>query len=341
MKFKECHQRIASKKRLIMPSPSSRVIKFLSLTALLCAASIVPHRATASAALDAQSADMELNPTGAQATSATSSLDASKSMPANHRMDSTDQDQQESSVQPDRTKVSSSRHGRQYDVPLSTSSTGNYAAVSGDAGAYVGSSLPLSGYNTAASSGMVNSAAYGSADSMGASSGMSAYPSGGYHDQMSMARGYPAMHSPAAYPPMAPFPGPSGSSLSSMFPGSAGLFSASSSGFPLMTKGFDIAEIVCTAIAVAIGAVIVGAPFILLYLFVMNQMQGNGPQAMGPGGGSISLTGPTASTNVGGRKKRHTSFPEALFRQLGPLINNEQVAQTFKALMNSIAKYQV
>lgn len=144
------------------------------------------------------------------------------------------------------------------------------------------------------------------------------------------------MHGAAGYPahPQPLPPPPPSFGLASMFPGSL------SSGFPLMAKGVDLAEIVCTAIAVAIGAVIVGAPFLLLYLFFMNHMQGSGPNALAPGGGSISLTGPTSSTTVTGRKKRHTNLSDALFKQLSPLINTEQLAQAFKILMGSLAKYQ-
>lgn len=242
---------------------------------------------------------------------------------------------------------STARHGRQYDGPLSTSPTGNYAAIAGDAGAYVGgggggstAGLSPAGYGSAAaSSGGVSS--YASDHTLGMYS--PAGVGGAYHDQLSLTgrgAGYGHMHGP--YPQGASFGAAGGGNpLAAMFPSGAGLFSSSSGGFPLMAKGFDVSEIVCTAIAVAIGAVIVGAPFILLYLFVMNQMQGGGAgTAMGPGGGSISLTGPSSSTNVSGRKKRQTSLPEALFKQLSPLVNSEQVAQTFKLLMNSISKYQ-
>mgnify|MGYP000952119453 CR=1 FL=1 len=251
-----------------------------------------------------------------------SAAESDKEIFSNHRMEP----EESESIGPKQT----SRQSRQYDAPIGASSTGNYAAISGDGGAYV-AQLPLSSSNYGTSS---------NAPTNYASDLNGAYNSGSFHDPLSMARGYPPspvgpVHHPAGYPPVGP--------LSSMFPpsfGNSGSGLLSGTMFPLMSKGFDVSEIVCTAIAVAIGAVIVGAPFILLYLFVMNQMNGNGP-GMGTSGGAISLTGPTSSTTVSGRKKRHTSLPEALFKQLSPLVNSEQVASTFKSLMNSIAKYHM
>lgn len=247
-----------------------------------------------------------------------------KNLLSNHRTDSEDAEKEEFKGLP----PSNIRHSRQYDAPISSSSSGNYAAVSGDSGAYV-AQVPLTGTN------------YGPGSSSGGSYAndlANAYHPNIYHDPISLARGYsagvgPMHHNAAAYPP--PY---GGSSIFSA--GGAGSGLLSSSMFPLMSKGLDLSEIVCTAVAVAIGAVVIGAPFILIYLFVMNQMNGNGP-SMGPSGGSISLTGPTSSTNVSGRKKRQISWPEALFKQLNPLVDHEQVANTFKALMNSIAKYQM
>lgn len=346
MKFEQPLQKPSKRRINMLRLPPGLTKTLLTIVLVSLGSSLLLLRAAATVAPDGPAPSVEAYSPIAQATSSDSSTnsatdstyESSKSLPANHRMEPAELAAETANI--DKTKPKAARHGRQYDGPLSSSGSANYGAVSGEGGAYVGSNLPLTGYSAAGSSGGLVNPGFGGADSMGASSGMSGYPASAYHDQMSMARGYPAsMHSAGLYPPMAPFGG--GGALASMFPSSSGLFSAGSPAFPLMSKGFDIAEIVCTAIAVAIGAVIVGAPFILLYLFVMNQMQGGGPNAMGPGGGSISLTGPTASTNVGGRKKRHTSFPEALFKQLGPLVNSEQVAQTFKALMSSIAKYQV
>lgn len=248
-------------------------------------------------------------------------------LPSNHKMSVQDTDQKDApeSLASDKigksSQVTSGRTGRQYDSLMGTSSANSgYTSVPGDG--YLGQSSSNSvsgGYaaNSPASMGYGND--YGS---QGPYSGLesSMYPYGRAGYPTSVAGGMPPMHSPPVF-------GSSGGIFGSMFPMTG-------------TKGFDIAEVVCTAIAVAIGAVIVGAPFILLYLFVMNQMNANGSGGLAGPGGSISLTGPNASTTVTGRKKRHTSFPEALFMHLSPLINNDQVANTFKTLMKSIAKYQ-
>lgn len=259
-----------------------------------------------------------------------SSSSSSRSIPVNHRMEAEVNQAQAKTV----PAASPGRQSRQYDTPISTSGSGSYASISGDGAAYV-AQMPLSGTSYVGSASNPNVAAASYVNDLAG-----AYQSAGYHDPMSMTRaGYPspqmaapALHHGAGYP--SSFGGP----LSSMFASSMG--AGSGSMIPLMGKGFDLSEIICTAIAVAIGAVIVGAPFILIYLFVMNQVNGNGP-GLGPSGGAISLTGPTSSTTVSGRKKRHTSLPEALFKQLSPLVNSEQVTDTFKALMKSISKYQM
>lgn len=292
----------------------------LLIIALVCFSASIGTNSTEASELEPSHEDSSR--TQPESNSNVDSLENSKSIPANHRIDTEDF--------ADKSNKLSSRHSRQYDGSLGTSSTGNFASISGDGAAYV-AQMPLGGSNYGSSSAGPSSG-YGTGDIS------SPYHSSSYHDPLSIARGYPtqpfsSMHHPAGYPsPVNP--------LSSMFSSSLGGGSLSSSMFPLMSKGFDVSEIVCTAIAVAIGAVIVGAPFILIYLFVMNQMNGSGSN-MGPSGGAISLTGPTSSTTVSGRKKRHTSLPEALIKQLSPLVNSEQVANTFKVLMNSISKYQV
>lgn len=223
------------------------------------------------------------------------------------------------------SRSTSGRSSRQYDGLMSDSRVNNgYSSVAND-GYLPQPSMSSSG----------NAAAYGP---------NSGSPMG-YGNELGSQGAYPTIENPMYQYGRSGFPTAAASAMPPvhappMF-GSHGLFGGGL--FPMMgAKGFDIAEVVCTAIAVAIGAVIVGAPFILLYLFVMNQMNGNGVGGLGGTGpgGSISLTGPSASTTVNGRKKRHTSFSEALFMQLSPLINNEQVANTFKTLMKSIAKYQ-
>lgn len=249
--------------------------------------------------------------------------------PSNHKMSiqELDHDHVELKDNSDSSKSersTSGRRGRQYDGLMSTSSANSdYASVPGDGylpQSTMSSSRSAAGYSNGGSSvgygsDMGPPGAYPSMESSMYQYGRSGFPS-------ASASAMPPIHAPPVF-------------------GTHGLFGGGL--FPMMgAKGFDIAEVVCTAIAVAIGAVIIGAPFILLYLFVMNQMNGNGAGGLsgaGPGG-SISLTGPSASTTVNGRKKRHTSFPEALFMHLSPLVNNEQVVNTFKTLMKSIAKYQ-
>ena len=154
------------------------------------------------------------------------------------------------------------------------------------------------------------------------------YPTSGYGGLESHQAGYPSMHSSSAYSGSNhPY---YGSSLAASSP-------SWSSSFPLLSSGFGISEIACVAVAVVIGAIVLGGPFILLYLFMMNQMNGG----MGQQGqqGAISLTGPSSSTTVNGRKKRQASLSEALFNQLSPLINNEQLLTTFKGLIRAMAKY--
>lgn len=244
--------------------------------------------------------------------------------PSNHRME-----YQDNSSLDNKSKLVKgnykARSSRQYDSlsQLATAGTGNFASISGDGAAYVGQ-VPISGGQNYVNQG-IPSAYVGHGSDSGSV----------YHDSFGRAYGpYPMQHpSPGAFMAQAHQTGP----LSSLFNG-GGLLANSMA--PLMSKGFDLSEVVCTAIAVAIGAVIVGAPFILIYLFVVNQVNGSGT-GMNPSGGPISLTGPPSSTNVSGRKKRQTSIHEALFKQLSPLVEGEKVAQTFKMLMDSIAKYQI
>lgn len=311
--------------RLISSSRFSPLVYALLLTAIGSSICSV-HRASAS--------ETEA-PTQDSSSNKHSNVEGlSINIPANHRMTMTDENDPATENKQPTNKVTGSRQSRQYDGPISTSSTGSYASISSDGGAFVGQ-VPISGSSYGSGTG------YGTGSS--SAGNYASDLSGAYHgDPLYMARGYPSPPISHMHPPPSPgYPGVGmgvggGGPLSTMFP--PGLLSSSM--FPLITKGFDVSEIVCTAIAVAIGAVIVGAPFILIYLFIMNQMGANGGATM-PGGGSISLTGPNASTTVSGRKKRHTSLPEALFKQLSPLVNSEQVAQTFKHLMSSIAKYQM
>lgn len=261
----------------------------------------------------------------------------------------------------DSSKTTGARQGRQYDAASAASSSGShYAALAGDGGAYVGQ-VPIGGSPSGGFVGVGGQAgpsAYGpSGDPFGGGS-MTGF--GAHHTADSLARAYGQATSTGAHHLQVPahnygaslaaagYPGMTGSNINSLGSllaagGAGGSNLLSGSMFPLMSKGFDLSEIVCSAIAIAIGTVIIGAPFILIYLFVINQVNsgsGSGSGGLSPSGGPITLTGPSSNTNVSGRRKRQTGLPEALFRQLSPLMNSEQLMQTFKILMNSLAKYQ-
>lgn len=292
---------------------------------ILLAANIYPTLGSLQSQLD--QAQKSSNEPAGKPTSININLEASQTLPANHRMEPLEFDSIDKlkSGQPKKA----SRSSRQYDSSsISASGSGNYASISGDGAAYVGQ-VPI-GTGAGYVSPNLASAYVGS---------NSADISAGYHDSLARAYGpYPMQHQgPNAFGAQAHPINPIASFLSGA--GHGGLFANSM--FPLMSKGFDLSEVVCTAIAVAIGAVIVGAPFILIYLFIVNQMNSGSSSGLNPSGGPISLTGPSSSTNVSGRKKRHTSVHEALFKQLSPLMNSEKVAQTFKILMDSMAKYQM
>lgn len=121
------------------------------------------------------------------------------------------------------------------------------------------------------------------------------------------------------------------------------------------TNGFSISEIICGLVALAIGAVILGAPFFLIYLALMGNFSGSG---------TLSLTNPTSvsgaasgASQTNGRRKRQAVFDSmdmeerasrhptlanvtnSLMRQLSPFVNLKQVSMTFKHLTNAIEKY--
>lgn len=129
---------------------------------------------------------------------------------------------------------------------------------------------------------------------------------------------------------------------------------------PFMNKALDLPEIVCNAIALAVGTIIIGAPFVLIYLLVSNHMNGgSGPGGLGSlfgnlggnglgghsaSGGSITLTGPNSQTNGNGRRKRQVNETragrEALLRQAGLLGDgSKQLEFALKSLIDSLAKY--
>lgn len=137
------------------------------------------------------------------------------------------------------------------------------------------------------------------------------------------------------------------------------LMSSASSALSHWTGGFGIAEIICGAIALSIGAVILGAPFFLIYLALMGNFSGSGTLNLtNPTQGAMTTGGPGGSgtTTVNGRRKRMAIFesalgdldqPDAQFSaladtvigQLSPFVDLQQVTATFKKLVNSIEKY--
>jgi len=155
----------------------------------------------------------------------------------------------------------------------------------------------------------------------------------GYHDR--------------AYPSMASSPIWSASS-------SGGLMSTASSALSHWTGGFGISEIICGLIALSIGAVILGAPFFLIYLALMGNFSGSG---------TLSLTNPNAPAAGGsappanGRRKRLAIFEQigsnrksdqlsnfvalanSAVSRLSPLIDTDKMVGTFRQLIDSIEKY--
>lgn len=178
------------------------------------------------------------------------------------------------------------------------------------------------------------------------------YPTNAAYDRSN----YYADHYAGHYQPAASSPfWASSSSLGS----TGGLMSSASTALSHWTNGFSISEIVCGLVALAIGAVILGAPFFLIYLALMGNFSGSG---------TLSLTNPTqgaatpggASTTVNGRRKRlaifeqsfnmdndnkknrtsdYVALSDSLISHLSPFVNFQQVTGTFKQLIDSIEKY--
>lgn len=132
---------------------------------------------------------------------------------------------------------------------------------------------------------------------------------------------------------------------------SGGLMTSASNALSHWTGGFGISEIICGVIAISIGAIILGAPFFLIYLALMGNFSGSG---------SLSLTNPNQSTTpapANGRRKRLAVIDElnsiaggqdknqfgalarSMIRQLSPLIDLDQLTSSFRKLVNSIEKY--
>lgn len=97
--------------------------------------------------------------------------------------------------------------------------------------------------------------------------------------------------------------------------------------------GFELAEVALTIAAVAMGAVIVGAPLVLVYIFITNLVHQNQAGNMANVGGSaISLTGPSSQNQQNGRKKRAATSAAAM-------ANSEQLSRTLKHLVNAMATW--
>lgn len=177
----------------------------------------------------------------------------------------------------------------------------------------------------------------------------SSSPSTNYYDRMGHAT---ASHS--SFWPLSSF---------SSFPSHGGsLISGASHALSHLTNGFTIGEIICGVIAISIGAIILGAPFFLIYLALMGNFTGSGtlsltnPTAAGgaaaAGGGAATgangrlkrsaMSEPSLSFNDHELARRHlhvSSLADSFFSELSPLIDLQQVSETFKHLVRSIEKY--
>lgn len=148
----------------------------------------------------------------------------------------------------------------------------------------------------------------------------------------------------------------SGSSLNPMGSGlgTSGLMTSASSMLSHWTGGFSITEIICGIVAIAIGAIILGAPFFLIYLALMGNFSGSGslsltnPAAGGAAGGAAPANGrrkrlaiyePLSSLKEGRRSAELFAMADSIVNQISPFIDVQQVANTLKRLVTSIEKY--
>lgn len=250
-------------------------------------------------------------------------------------------------------------------VPPANSAGRQLSMANGDYGGPYSSSY-YAGYMSPSS----NAASYSSGYANGNSNSQSSV-SGNYHS--SPAHHYSQYHKTPNPPPGYPTNNyerqPTGSNYydrsylnaastpiwsSGLSTGTSGLMSSASSALSHWTGGFGIAEIICSIVAIAIGAIILGAPFFLIYLALMGNFSGSG---------TLNLTNPTqgatpaggATTTVNGRRKRLAIFEqlnslgerqhvtgsvvEAIANQISPFIDLQQVSSSFKRLVESIEKY--
>jgi len=148
--------------------------------------------------------------------------------------------------------------------------------------------------------------------------------------------------------------------------GGGGIMSGASHALSHWTSGLTITEIICGFIAVSIGAIILGAPFFLIYLALMGNFSGSGTLSLtNPTGaaGAASASGASGSASNGRRKRlaifepnqlaveyhdlaqKHLSnfelgkFTASIASQLTPFMDVEKISRTFKQLVQSIEKY--
>lgn len=145
-------------------------------------------------------------------------------------------------------------------------------------------------------------------------------------------------------------------------PTSGGFMSSATNALSHWTGGFGISEIICSIVAIAIGAIILGAPFFLIYLALMGNFSGSGTLNLtNPTSGTLVSPAGGAATTVNGRRKRlaifeqlssslnehqrrHSSelvgtFADSIVNQLSPFVDLQQVTTTFKRLVDSIEKF--
>lgn len=137
---------------------------------------------------------------------------------------------------------------------------------------------------------------------------------------------------------------------------SSGLMSSASHALSHWTGSFGIAEIICSLVVLAIGAIILAAPFFLIYLVLMGNFSGSGQISLA---NPTQATTPTGSTtvNANGRRKRSiqdlnstivNSMAKGLkiaglnqgtllsaIKHLDPTVNPQQLNDILKRLTNS------
>lgn len=96
----------------------------------------------------------------------------------------------------------------------------------------------------------------------------------------------------------------------------SGLISSASHALSHWTGGFGIAEIVCSLVAVAIGAIILGAPFFLIYLVLMGNFSGSGQISLANPTGAPTTPAAATVAPAGRRKRSVADMRQTLVNQL-------------------------